>query len=133
MRIVGENKRPMGDDEGRVMIVFEVELASEDLGLLCPSFVCDFCLAKIKGAGGQVLIPEVRVPAGIAIGARFQADVQVFHLHEDCPCPVRQGARRNQRRGFQLSANRPPLVPRLHPDQPRNHQRRSPPKDFPRR
>ena len=69
------------------MIMFEVELASEDLGLFCPSFVCDFCLAQIKGSGGQVLIPEVRVPAGIAIGARFQADVQVFHLHEDCLAP----------------------------------------------
>ena len=66
------------------MIAFEVELVSEEQGLFCPSFICDFCLAKIKGAGGQVLIPEVRVPAGIAIGARFQADVQVFHLHEHC-------------------------------------------------
>ena len=72
------------------MIAFEVELVSEEQGLFCPSFICDFCLAKIKGAGGQVLIPEVRVPAGIAIGARFQADVQVFHLHEDCLSPFVQ-------------------------------------------
>lgn len=66
------------------MIVLECEVVSEGQSMFRHVFFCDFCGALIKGEGGQAIIPGVHAPAGIAIGARFYADFQVFHLHDGC-------------------------------------------------
>ena len=88
------------------MMVFEVSLASKDRGLFRPVFVCDFCLAPMKG-GGDVLFPEVEVPAGIAIGSCFQANIQAYHLHENCLSAFVQA--RVDERGADFSYRKIPL------------------------